>query len=213
MSDERGPNITAWTFLTTAGLAAGLIGGLFVGMSLGELVNAMIVTGAVTCAVGSGLGIAQAFALRHRMKRPFLWILATAAGMGLGLAVGVVLVEQTGILLTGVRPNIARLTPAVRAASFVVVGLAAGIAAGWAQTLVLKRSGMRVSHWLAACGSGLAIALSVSSLLIDLIGFRIGSAPGFLLFVLASGLIFGSLTARPLRVRSFANHQAIERRE
>ena len=199
MSEGRAVNFTVWTLLTTVGLAGGLVGGLFVGMSLGELVNAMIVTAAVTCAVGGGLGVTQAVALRRRMKQPLLWIVATAVGMGVGLGGGVVIVEQVGILLNGVRPNIVRLSAPVRALSFVTIGLVAGMAAGWAQTLVLKRSGMRVSHWVLACSAGLAAALSASSLVVDFIGFRIGSVTGFLVFVLAVGVIFGALTARPVQ--------------
>ena len=68
---------------------------------------------------------------------------------------------------------------------------------------------MNVMAWTFLTTAGLAAGLIgglfvgvvlVEQTGIDLIGFRIGSAPGFLLFVLASGLIFGNLTARPLRV-------------
>jgi hypothetical protein len=188
-----------WIFLTTVGLAAGLIGGLFVGMSLGQLVNAMVVTAAATCAVGGGLGAFQAFGLRRRIKHPFAWTAATAIGIGVGLAVGVVVVEQTGILMTGQRPNVARLSASIRALSFVSIGLIAGMAVGTAQWLVLRRDAPRVRHWIPATGFGLAIAFGVSSLLVDASGLRIASAPGFVAFIIASGIAFGALTAWPLR--------------
>ena len=127
-----------WTGLTTLGLAGGLIGGLLVGMPLGELVNAMVTTAAVTCFVGGVLGSFQAFGLRPVLRRPLWWVLGTVAGLGIGLAAGVVVVEQLGTLMTGARPNIGRLGPFTRAISFVTLGSVAGTVLGVAQWLVLR---------------------------------------------------------------------------
>jgi hypothetical protein len=198
------PNLSSiklieWIFLTTVGLGAGLIGGLFTGMSLGQLVNAMVLTGAVTCAVGGGLGAFQAFGLRRRINHPFAWTAATAIGIGVGLAIGVVVVEQTGILMTGQRPNVARLSASIRALSFVTIGLIAGMAVGAAQWLVLRRDAPKVRHWIPATGFGLAVAFGASSLLVDASGLRIASVPGVVAFIIASGVAFGAVTAWPLR--------------
>src|SRR5215831_11605875 len=122
-----------WTFLTTLGLGGGLIAGLLVGMPLGKLVNAMVTTAAVTCLVCGVLGSLQAFGLRPMLRRPSWWILATVAGLGIGLAAGVVVVEQAGILVTGARPNVARLGALARAVSFVGLGLVAGSSLGLVQ--------------------------------------------------------------------------------
>jgi len=188
-----------WTFLTTFGLAGGLIAGLLVGMPLGKLVNAMVTTAAVTCLVGGVLGSLQAFGLRPMLRRPSWWILATVAGLGIGLAAGVVVVEQAGILVTGARPNVARLGPAARAMSFVTLGLVAGTGLGVAQWIVLRLQASHVRHWVATSAAGLAAAFCLSSLVLDSAALRIGSGLGLVTFVVASGLMFGLATSRPLK--------------
>ena len=187
-----------WTFLTAAGLAGGLIAGLLIGMPLGQIVNAMIVTAAVTCLAGGILGGAQAIGLRRILRRPLWWIVATTVGIGVGLAAGVVLVEQIGILATGTRPNVARLGGGMRAISMVALGLIAGTIVGAAQWLVLRAQRAAVQHWIPASGLALAAAFAGSSLLLDAAGLRIGSLAGVMTFVLASGLAFGLLTSWPL---------------
>jgi len=194
--------VAGWTTLTTVGLAGGLVAGLLVGMPLGEIVNAMIVTAAVTCTVGGVLGGAQAIGLRRTLRKPLWWIVATIAGIGVGLALGVVLVEQAGILATGNRPNIARAGAAMRALSLVTVGLVAGTILGVAQWLVLRAQSAGVRHWVVASAVGLAVAFTASSLLVDLSGLRFASAPGFVTFILLSGMAFGLLTSWPLRTSS-----------
>jgi hypothetical protein len=191
--------IIQWTALTALGLAGGLIAGLLIGMPLGGLVNAMITTALVTCTVGGVLGSAQAIGLRRTLRKPLWWIAATIAGLGLGLTAGVVLVEQVGILATGVRPNIARLGAAMRAASFITVGLVAGTILGLAQWVVLRAQASGVRHWIVASGAGLALAFAASSLLVDLSGLRIASAAGAATFVLLAGAGYGAATSWPLQ--------------
>ena len=188
-----------WVTLTAFGLALGLIGGILLGMPLGQIVNAMIVTAAVTCVAGGILGGFQAIGLRHVLRRPLWWIAATVVGFGAGLAVGVVVIEQTGILITGHRPQLAHVTPSIRAISFIALGLVAGTILGIAQSLVLRRQLPAVKRWIPATAIGLAIALSASSLAVDLSGMRIASAMGAIAFVVLSGVAFGALTSRPLR--------------
>lgn len=188
-----------WTLLTTLGLAGGLVAGVLLGMPLGQIANAMVVTAAVTCLVGGVLGSSQAVGLRRRLRNPFWWILATIIGVGFGLAAGVVVVEQVGILTTGSRPNIAQLNTVMRASSFVAVGFIAGTFLGIAQWLVLRIQMPQVKYWVLASGLALAVAFSASSLLVDLAGFRIASASGGVMFVLLSGVTFGIMTSWPLR--------------
>jgi hypothetical protein len=188
-----------WTLLTMVGLSAGLIGGLLVGMSLKEVVNAMIITGVVTCVVGGGVGGFQAVGLRRLLGRPVLWTVATIIGIGVGLAAAVVLVEQVGILATGERPNLARLSGPIRALSFVTVGLITGGVVGVMQWVVLRRGAPGVKHWIPASAIALGVAFAGSSLLIDVVGLRIGSAAGAATFVIAAGFGFGALSAWPLR--------------
>jgi hypothetical protein len=189
-----------WTALTTIGLAGGILAGLFLGTPLGQIVkNAMIVTAGVTCIVGAVLGALQAIGLRKLLSRPLWWVLATTVGIGVGLAAGVVLVEQVGTFATGTRPNLARLDTIMRATSFVAVGLVAGAVLGVSQWVVLRMQMRQIKYWVPASGIALAVAFAASSLLVDVSGLRIASAAGAVLFVLASGIAFGALTSWPLR--------------
>lgn len=191
-------HVGTWTLLTTTGLAGGLVGGLIVGMSLAQVANAMIVTAAVTCCVGAVLGGSQAVALRHLLAAPFWWVLSSIAGAGVGLATGVVIVEQIGILLSGSRPNVAALDPILRAASFLVIGLVTGGCLGLLQSLVLRKRSLPVRHWWGTCTIALGCAFAASSAIVDLLRFRFASPLGLALFVLSSGVIFGIGTIRPL---------------
>jgi hypothetical protein len=188
-----------WTMFTALGLATGLVAGVLLGMPLGQIVNAMIVTAAVTCIAGAILGGFQAISLRRVLRRPIWWIVATVIGLGVGLAAAVVTIEQTAILLTGHRPQLAHLTTFYRAISFIALGLVAGTILGIAQSLVLRRQLPAVKQWVPSTAIGLAIALSASSLAVDLSGLRVPTAMGAIAFVILSGFAFGALTSRPLR--------------
>ena len=196
---KRSVSTLYWTVLTTVGLGGGLVAGLIVGMPIGELVNAMIATAAVTCLVGGVLGCAQAFGLRTMLQRPFWWILGTIVGLGLGLALGVVIVEQLGILITGIRPNVARLDPISRAVSFIALGAVAGCLLGVAQWLVLRSQAPRIRGWVVTSTTGLALSFCASSVLLDLARVPIGSAFGAIAFVVTSSLLFGAITSQPFQ--------------
>jgi hypothetical protein len=176
-----------WTLLTAAGLSIGLTAGVLAGVPLGQLLNAMLATALVVCIAGAILGGFQSFGLRT--KRAW-WIAATTAGTAIGLALGVVAVEEVGRLITGTPQRVALLSPSMRALSFVAVGAIAGTTLGFAQWLVL-----RIRHWAVVCGAALAVAFCVASLLLD------NTAPGRIAFVVIAGLMFGAMTSWPLRRR------------
>jgi hypothetical protein len=190
---EHGINVIVWTLLTTVGLSGGLIAGLLVGMPLGKIANAMVVTAAVTCCVGAVLGACQAFGLRRLFDMPARWIAASTIGAGVGLALGVVLVEQTGILLTGVRPNIRRVGLIFRAIDLAVVGAVTGLCLGAAQAFVTK-----MRRWAVASSVSMAVAFAGSSLLVELVRLRFASIVGVITFVIVAGVLFGALTGRYL---------------
>jgi len=192
-------NTAKWTLLTTIGLAGGIVAALLVGKPLDQLVGAMVVTAILTCLVGAVLGGMQAVYLRQLLARPIWWVVATVAGVGIGLAVGVVLIEQVGTLIAGHRPHVVQLTPALRAPSFAVLCLVSGTILGFSQWLVLRRQSPRVRRWIPTTAFALALAFSASSLLVDAFAGGIASPVGVITFVLASGLAFGALTSRPLR--------------
>lgn len=196
---ERTFNATRWTLFTALGLAAGLTAGVLVGIPLNSFLNAMIVTALVVCVVGGVLGAFQAAGLRPLLGRRLWWIAATMVGTGVGLAIGVVTVEEVGTAITGVRPRVAFLSPAMRAVSFVTLGFIAGIVLGVAQWLVLRAQRSAIRHWVVVCGAALGIAFSLASLLLDATGIQFASVIGRISFVILAGVMFGGLTSWPLR--------------
>ena len=85
----------AWRLWAGWGLA-------FLGFPLGGLAAAALVGGVTTVldgilgglATGAVIGLAQWLVLRHRLRLTSWWIGATAAGMGVGLALGIALLVQ-----------------------------------------------------------------------------------------------------------------------
>ncbi|MGH9316681.1 MAG: hypothetical protein ACRD1P_06215 [Thermoanaerobaculia bacterium] len=158
----------------------------------------MLVTPILTGLVGALLGTSQSLQLRSLLVRPWAWVLATCAGLGIGLAAGVVVVEKGGGFLAGHAVNVVRLSPFHRALSFAVIGLVAGLALGLCQQLVLRRQAPAVKGWVVTTALALGLAFPVASVLVDSLLSGIASPSGVLGFVLGAGLIFGALTARPL---------------
>jgi hypothetical protein len=129
----------------------------FVGFPLGGL-TAMVLSGPVdspTAAIlgglltGSVLGAAQALALRFDRRKTLTWLLATAAGLAIGLTLGASVVAfRTGL------------------GDLVVQGSISGLAVGTAQALVLARRTGRVAflwpvHVAVAWSIGWAVTTSV----------------------------------------------------
>jgi hypothetical protein len=191
---------TQWTLLTTVGLAGGMLTALVVGKPIGKIVGPMLVTAVVTAIVGAVLGSLQSVWLRRMPARPIWWIAATTGGVGIGLASGVVLVEQVGTLLTGQRPNVVHLSTTGRALSFFAVGLVTGAFLGAAQWLVL-----RVPHWTVVSALGMASAFAAGSLVVDAALGGIGSPAGVITFVVISGVLFGACTSWPLLKKTAAS--------
>ena len=190
-----------WTTLSAIGLTAGVASALLVGDPVSKVVGMMLVTPILTGLVGAILGAAQLLPLRQlaRVSAP-KWLLATTLGLCAGLAAGVVLVEQTGRLVTGAQVHVLQLGMPARALSFAVLGLVSGAFLGLAQSLVLRTSFPRLRHWAAISSLALAAGFAVASLLVDaVIGRGLSSPVGLLTFLLASGCCYGALTSRPLR--------------
>jgi len=184
-----------WTLMSAAGLAVGLVAALLLGAPIGAVVGAMLVTPILTGIVGAVLGTSQWLLLRRRLANARWWIPASAAGLGLGLAAGVVLVEQTGRALTGGQVNVRMFSVPVRAGSMAVVGLVSGLALGAAQWWVLRRHSGMASRWFWASALAFPVSFFVSSLLADLVFGGLTAPPGFIAFVLAAGLLAGAMTA------------------
>jgi hypothetical protein len=180
---------------SAAGLAVGLVAALVLGAPIETVVGAMVVTPIMTGIVGAVFGTSQWLLLRRRLENARWWIPASAVGLGLGLAGGVVLVEQVGRALTGGQVNVRMFSVPVRAGSMAVVGLVSGLALGAAQWLVLRRHPRTARRWFWASTLAFTASLFASSLCADLIFGGLTALPGFIAFVLAAGLLIGALTA------------------
>src|SRR5262249_42526422 len=133
------------------------------------------------------------------LRQPFWWILGTVVGLGVGLAMGVVIVEQLGILITGIRPTVARLDPISRAVSFIGLGAVAGCLLGVSQWLVLRSQAPHIRRWVVTNAAGLAVSFCASSVLLDLTRLSIGAGAGAIAFVVTSSFLFGVITSQPLQ--------------
>jgi hypothetical protein len=190
--------VARWTVFTTLGLAAGMFSALLLGGSIQSIVGMMLVTPILTSLVGAVLGLSQQACLRSKFARPSLWVAASGVGLGIGLAVGVVIVEQVGTLLIGHRPNVGQLGPFSRALSVCVVGLVSGVCLGAAQSLVIRRQAFNVRGWIRTSALALGVGLPASSLIVDLLFGSIRSPLGIAAFVLFAGVIFGAMSAKPM---------------
>jgi hypothetical protein len=199
MVDEGGPSMTSiwWILLTTVGLAAGVIAALLLGEPIERVVGMILVTPLLTLLVGAVLGAAQWLELRRHVEvRALRWLAGSSVGLGAGLALGVVLVEQVGRLLTGGQVRLLSLDPATRALSFAAVGAVAGLLLGFGQSLALRH---KLRRWPRTCALALGLGFPLSSLLVDSLLGGLGSPRGVLAFLLTAGIVLGTLTSTPLR--------------
>ena len=196
--------VIRWTLLTMLGLAAGIITGVLLDRPIEAIVGMMVVTPIVTCVAGAILGTSQWLQLRSLPGNTKFWILATCIGIGIGLVLGVVTVENVGRLLAGHRPNLFRLGVAERALSFAVLGLITGLSVGAFQWLIVLRKRFQSRKWIVISAVSLSVAFSLSSLIVDAIGGGISHPTGGITFVLLAGLLFGLGTARPILHHAWA---------
>lgn len=92
--------------------------------------------------MGAVLGAGQALLLRRQMRDAWLWIVATAAGLGIGVTVAAVV-----------------FSPIAGLGDLFVVGAVSGLLLGLAQLLVLRRSYERSGWWILASTIGWAVGL------------------------------------------------------
>jgi hypothetical protein len=190
-----------WITLSAVGLTAGVGAAVVLGAPVEKIVGMMLVTPILTGIVGAVFGTAQWFPLHQRARVPALaWIAATTFGLCIGLAAGVVLVEQAGTFLTGSRPHLLQLGAWPRALSLATVGFVSGLALGFAQYLAFRRGHIAVARWPLASGVALAVAFAGASLLLDILGnIRFASPAGLVVFLLSAGALYGAMTSRSLR--------------
>ena len=187
-----------WTLLSALGLSLGIVAALVLGDPIGAIVGMILVTPVLTGLIGAVLGTSQWVVLRRRIANARWWIPASAIGLGIGLAAGVVLVEQIGRVVTGGQVNVRSMDVSMRALSMAVVGLVSGVCLGAAQKLVLRSRSDIGRLWLGMSTLGLGAALVAGSLAADFLFGGLASPVGFIGFVLVAGLVAGAITSRPL---------------
>jgi hypothetical protein len=153
----------------------------FVGFPLGGL-TAMVLSGPVDTTLaaitgglltGTVLGTAQALAMRFDRRHLLTWVLATAAGLATGLAIGASVVDfRTGL------------------EDLVLQGAICGLAAGIAQSLVLaRRAGPVALLWPAY----LAVTWSIGWAVTTAVGVQVDEQ--FTVFGAAGAVTVTLLTA------------------
>ena len=179
-----------------AGLAAGIALGLLLQDPIEALVGMILVTPAVTLLVGATLGAAQWVELRRHLARAHRWLLATAVGLGAGLAAGVVAVEIGGQALLGHPLRLLALGPWAQSACMLMVGALAGALLG-----LVQRASLRTlpRAWPLVSALGLALGLAGGALLAHALAGAITSPAGFALLVLGAGLVLGACTRGAVR--------------
>lgn len=199
MTPDSGHGTIRWSLLTMAGLAAGILAAFALEDPLGAVVGMILITPVLTLLVGAVLGAGQWLELRRRVVRAWPWIPATCLGMGIGLAAGVVLVEQVGNRIIGEQIRFVALGLGAQVLALAVVGLVTGLCVGAAQWLsVLRRHGAPALRWIAVSSAALGIAFPAAGLIVALLLGGIASPAGVVSLVLLAGLFFGAGTARAI---------------
>jgi hypothetical protein len=151
----------------------------------------ILVTPAVTVLVGLLLGVGQWFEVRRHLEASHRWLLATAIGLGAGLAIGVVVVELVGQLVLGRPLRLMALSPVPQSLNMLTVGLIAGAMLGCAQRLWMRALPPR---WPLFSALGLGVGLALGSVIANALAGAISTPAGFALLVTCTGMVLGICT-------------------
>ena len=199
MNQEAAPDTgrfrLRWIVLCGLGFGAGLAGSLSVAAPVEALVGMMLVTPVILALAGSVLGGAQWLAVGTSWRAGARWVGTSAIGLGVGMTLGIVLVETLGRAATGEQVQLLTVGLLGRLAGLMLVGTVAGLALGTAQWLASRASAPVGAPWVVCCTLGLGVGLPAGSLAADLLG-GLQTAPGFLVFLAVAGLTAGLFTAR-----------------
>lgn len=185
-----------WVLLCGLGLGAGLAVGLGLAAPIEALFGMMLVTPVMLAIAGSMFGAVQWAAIWKSPRTGALWIAASALGLGLGMTLGIVLVEQLGRALTGEQIRLLALGPLGRLVGLALVGSVAGAGIGAAQRLALRAHAQVSGRWILWCALGFGVGLPMGSVAADLLLGGLQSPSGFVTFLGVSGLVVGALTVR-----------------
>jgi len=186
--------VLRWTVLCGLGLAGGLAVGLGLAAPVEAVVGMMLVTPVTLALAGSMFGGAQWLAL-GRTPRFASWVGASGLGLGVGMTIGIVLVEMLGQTLTGEPMRLLALDMLGRLGGLTFVGVFAGLGLGAAQWLALRPAAPMARRWIVLCVAGFGAGLPAGSLAAELVG-GLDSPTGFAAFLGVAGLTLGVFTAR-----------------
>ena len=199
MSEETraaaGGFVLRWTVLSGLGLAGGLALGLGLAAPVEAVVGMMLVTPVTLALAGSMFGGAQWLALGRGPRFGASWVGTSGLGLGVGMTVGIVLVETLGQALTGEPARLAALGMLGRLGGLTFVGAFAGLGLGVAQWLALRAAAPEARRWVAWCVAGFGAGLPVGSLAAEFVG-GLQSPAGLAAFLGVAGLTLGAFTAR-----------------
>ena len=151
--------VLRWTVLCGLGLAGGLAVGLGLAAPVEAIVGMMLVTPVTLALAGSMFGGAQWLALGRSPRFGALWVGASGLGLGVGMTVGIVLVEMLGQALTGEPMRLATLDMLGRLGGLTFVGAFAGLGLGTAQWLALRPAASMARRWILLCVAGLTLGV------------------------------------------------------
>lgn len=187
--------VLRWVLFSTLGLGAGLAVSLGLAGPIEALVGMMLVTPMTLALTGSILGAAQWLAIWKCPHAAWRWIVGSAVALGVGMTLGIVLVETVGRAVTGGQIGLFTTSPIGRMTSLIVIGTLSGVALGAGQWLALRPFRVVTGSWLLRCAVAFGVALPAGGLLADVFLGGLRSTAGFAAFLTVAGLIVGIVTA------------------
>ena len=183
-----------WVLFSAMGLGVGLAVGLGLAGPIEALVGMMLVTPVILALAGSVFGASQWLAVWKWHRAGVVWIAASAVALGVGMTLGIVVVEIAGRAITGEQVRLFSIDAVGRLLSLVVIGGLTGLAVGVAQRLALRPYGTAPGSWIVRCAVAFGVGLPGGALAADLLLGGLQTAAGFATFLGVAGLIVGILT-------------------
>ena len=188
--------VIRWVLFSAVGLGVGLTVGLGLAGPVEALVGMMLVTPIILALAGSVFGASQWLAFWKWHRAGAVWIAASAVAVGLGMTLGIVVVEMAGRAITGEQVRLFSIDALGRSLSLAVIGGFTGLAVGVAQRLALRPYGAAPGSWIVHCASAFGVGFPGGALAADLLLGGLQTAAGFAAFLGVAGLIVGIVTAR-----------------
>lgn len=190
--------LARWTLFSSFGLTAGVALALSVADPVEKLAGMMLVTPIVLIAAGTVFGGSQWLAIWRLHRKGLAWIFATGIAVGIGMTLGITVVEIIGRAITGTPMRLFNATASERTISLLVIGLITGLAVGVSQWVVMRRH-LRGSYWILLTTLAFTIGFPSGALAAGLVPGGLQGILGFVLFLSITGFIVGGFTAWPAR--------------